>query len=628
MRSKFYAFVDKTLFDLGRQFKWSYLPPLMIYVAAGISGLTGIVGTFFVKDYLNLSAAFLAGLGFWVGIPWALKMPLGHLVDLIWNKKNYMVFVGASLISLSLLIMYGLIIHTEWMSTILTVETWFVISVLLSPIGYVVQDVVADAMTVEAVPVVDDDGENFSRDEIKLMHTTMQTLGRFAIIGGTVLVALANVILFKGVDDLEQTEKISLYGSIYIYALIIPIVSVMGIFLASFLKSQKRKKLIQKGFSGLEAEIPKEKTEINWWILGGSLVFVIFTLSVGSFRLPFAQEIVFLGSMIIILFLMNKLIKELPKDLRLTVVGTAIIIFIFRAMPGPGPGLSWFEIDVLKFNEQFFSVLSLIASVLTLVGIIVLRPFMANNSIAKIIIILSIAGAVLFLPSVGMYYGFHNWTSSITNGGFLQTDGSGQLTFQIVNGVPTGAIFALPDTQATGTGYQSNGIPTGYLECNGASLVRSAYAALFAVIGTRYGVGSSSNNTTFNLPDLRGEFIRGVNTSSSGADANRAIGSSQGGQNASHDHTGTYTGTASQQSLVGTADKISESFNQGTTTGIFGRCANTNSGLTPSRVDTTATGTLTVDASHNHSVTVSGTSASQGSEARPRNIAMMYIIKV
>jgi hypothetical protein len=41
---------------------------------------------------------------------------------------------------------------------------------------------------------------------------------------------------------------------------------------------------------------------------------------------------------------------------------------------------------------------------------------MAKNSIAKIIVILSIAGAVLFLPSVGMYYGFHNWTSSLTNG--------------------------------------------------------------------------------------------------------------------------------------------------------------------------------------------------------------------
>ena len=59
-------FIDSTLLDLGRQFKLSYLPPLMIYLAAGISGLTGIVGTFFVKDYLNLSAAFLAGLGFWL----------------------------------------------------------------------------------------------------------------------------------------------------------------------------------------------------------------------------------------------------------------------------------------------------------------------------------------------------------------------------------------------------------------------------------------------------------------------------------------------------------------------------------------------------------------------------------
>ena len=416
MSNKILRFIDSTLIDLGRQFKWTYLPPLMIYLAAGISGLTGIVGTFFVKDYLNLSAAFLAGLGFWAGIPWALKMPLGHLVDLIWNKKNYMVFVGASLISLSLIIMYGLIIHTEWMSSILSVETWFVISVLLAPIGYVVQDVGADAMTVEAVPLVDDSGNKFSRDEIKLMHTTMQTLGRFAIIGGTVLVALANVILFKGVDDLEQADKISLYGSIYIYALIIPIVSVLGIFLASYLKNQKKRKLIEQGLEGDQDYAPSEKTEVNWWILGGSLVFVIFTLGIGSFKVPFAQEIVFVGSMAIILFLMNKLVKELPQDLRITVVGTAIIIFIFRAMPGPGPGLSWFEIDVLEFNEQFFSVLSLIASVLTLVGIILLRPFMANNSIARIIVILSVAGAILFLPSVGMYYGFHNWTSSITNG--------------------------------------------------------------------------------------------------------------------------------------------------------------------------------------------------------------------
>ena len=95
-------FFKVTFIDLGRQFRLSYLPPLMIYVAAGVSGLTGIVGTFFVKDYLNLSAAFLASLGFWAGIPWVLKMPLGHLVDLIWSRKNYLVFLGAGLIGLSI----------------------------------------------------------------------------------------------------------------------------------------------------------------------------------------------------------------------------------------------------------------------------------------------------------------------------------------------------------------------------------------------------------------------------------------------------------------------------------------------------------------------------------------------
>ena len=161
LAKNFVRFIDNTLVDLGREFRWSYLPPLMVYVAAGISGLTGIVGIFFIKDYLNLSAAFLAGLGFWAGIPWALKMPLGHLVDLIWSRKNYLVFVGAGSYHIKYrIIMYGLIVHTESMASILKVETWFIVSALLAPVGYVTQDVVADAMTVEAVPSTDDQGNS------------------------------------------------------------------------------------------------------------------------------------------------------------------------------------------------------------------------------------------------------------------------------------------------------------------------------------------------------------------------------------------------------------------------------------------------------------------------------------
>ncbi len=135
------GWLDRVFVDLARQFRWSYLPPLMVYLAAGVSGLTAVVGAFFIKEYLGLSAAFLAGLGFWAGIPWVLKMPLGHLVDLIWRWKAVLIYLGASLIACSLSIMYGLIAHTEFMTRFMSVEAWYVLSVLMSPVGYVIQDV-------------------------------------------------------------------------------------------------------------------------------------------------------------------------------------------------------------------------------------------------------------------------------------------------------------------------------------------------------------------------------------------------------------------------------------------------------------------------------------------------------
>ena len=397
------------LVELPQQMRWTYLPPLMVYLAAGISGLTAIVGTFFIKDYLNLSAAFLASLGFWAGLPWALKMPLGHLVDLIWKHKSYMVVLGAMVIAASLLIMYGLIGHTAIMASLMPVESWFVISVILGPVGYVIQDVVADAMTVEAVPEKDDNGRPLAADQIKAMHTTMQTLGRFAIIGGTVLVSLANVVLFADSDTLGTDDRIALYADIYLYALLIPTLSVAGIALARWQKSGRPD-------AGIATQNTPDAVAVNWPILLGSLVFVIFSVGIGTTNIAFSQEIVFAGSVTIILYLMRRLIVVLDPSQQLMIVGTAIIVFVFRAMPSPGPGLTWFEIDALLFNEHFLSVLSLIAALLTLVGIVLLRPFMAQNSIARIVVILSIAGAVLFLPSIGMYYGLHHWTAAHTGG--------------------------------------------------------------------------------------------------------------------------------------------------------------------------------------------------------------------
>lgn len=397
------SYLHSAFIGLLRSLRWSYLPPLMVYLAAGISGLTAIVGTFFVKDYLGLSAAFLAGLGFWAGLPWALKMPLGHLVDLFWRHKTYFVYLGALVITSSLLIMFGLIAHTETMRAVMSVEAWYVISVILAPVGYVLQDVVADAMTVEAVPTNDESGRPLPASDIKEMHTTMQALGRFAVIGGSLLVALLNVVLFSDVESLTDDAKRSVYASIYLYALAIPCVSIAGVILAKYLRhaqSQNRE--------------TTSKIRPNWAVLNGSLLFVIFSVSVGSFDIPFAQEIVFLGSMAIIVYLMGQLLGYLSAETRLMVVGTAIAIFVFRAVPSPGPGLTWFEIDVLLFDEQFLSILAAISSALTLLGIILLRPLVAHYSIARIIVVLSLIGGCLFLPSIGMYYGLHQWTAALT----------------------------------------------------------------------------------------------------------------------------------------------------------------------------------------------------------------------
>jgi microcystin-dependent protein len=82
--------------------------------------------------------------------------------------------------------------------------------------------------------------------------------------------------------------------------------------------------------------------------------------------------------------------------------------------------------------------------------------------------------------------------------------------------------------------WSSNAAPAGYLECNGAAVSRSTYSALFAIVGTTFGAGNGS--TTFNLPDMRGEFPRGWDNGR-GVDSGRAFGSAQAGQLAAHTHT-------------------------------------------------------------------------------------------
>ena len=129
--------------------------------------------------------------------------------------------------------------------------------------------------------------------------------------------------------------------------------------------------------------------------------------------------------------------------------------------------------------------------------------------------------------------------------------------------------------------FAGSAAPTGWLECNGGAVSRTTYAALFAAIGTLWGVGDGS--TTFNLPETRGEFIRGYDHSR-GVDSGRAIGVWQADEFESHSHTGGQIGAA-------------------------GGVAWSNPGP-------------------DHWPDDGQTGDTGGTETRPRNVAMMYIIKI
>jgi hypothetical protein len=105
-----YRWFDATILGLGREMRLSYLPPLMVYTAAGISGLTGIVGTFFVKEYLGLSAEFQIAM-----IPMLTWIANSAPVDL---KATYFA-VMASFTNLALLLAQ---LGTKYLNQVFTVS--------------------------------------------------------------------------------------------------------------------------------------------------------------------------------------------------------------------------------------------------------------------------------------------------------------------------------------------------------------------------------------------------------------------------------------------------------------------------------------------------------------------------
>ena len=194
-----------------------------------------------------------------------------------------------------------------------------------------------------------------------------------------------------------------------------------------------------------------------------------------------------------------------------------------------------------------------------------------------------------------------------TNGQMIQTNGSGALSFTTVNGVPVGSVFCM----AVAT------VPSGYLECDGTAVSRTTYAALFAVIGTQYG---NPNSTQFRVPDLRGEFVRGYDNGR-GVDSGRSINDPQGSQYGQHNHN-VSASSSSSVSDPGHSHSMSVGFFNSVNSG--GALSFKDAG-TSNRINSNTTG-ISVSTSTSISQSNRG-GTDNSSETRPRNIAMMYIIK-
>jgi len=192
--------------------------------------------------------------------------------------------------------------------------------------------------------------------------------------------------------------------------------------------------------------------------------------------------------------------------------------------------------------------------------------------------------------------------------------------------------------------YAGAAVPPGYFECNGQAISRTTYAALFAAIGTTYGAGDAS--TTFNVPDMRDEFIRGKSDS-------RPLGNKQAGSFANHTHATsdpghghaltdpTHVHSASQPAHTHGVTDLGHAHSQ-TVSGTAGSGYAYGTGSLPSANTGSAQTGISIQAGGGDAVTVSGAAtgvslannttglsigATGDTETRPQNIAQIYIIK-
>ena len=363
-----------------RAFRPAYVPLIMIYFAYGALGLIDVTRDLWIKERLTLTPSDLAAIGVWLTLPWTVKMVFGELVDCVpilgSQRRVYIVF-GATFTAAGLVTLAGA--SGGWL-TFAGLDKLYVLGTLLIVTGTVIQDVVADAMSTEMVTRTDEQGQPRPEGAIKSELGMVQVLGRLSFSAGIVAVAGLSGIL-AGIFSRE---------TVFLMGLVIPAISLSGMFLI-----------------GPEKSVPRP---IDWRILGGGMIFGAAVLALALGGIPFAQEIIFALSMGVICTMLVFVTRELDHKTRMAILFTTIIVFAFRATPSIGDGYFWWTLDVLKFDENFYGVLRQTGAVLAIIAMWVFAKQLTEYSVTKTLFWIAIIGSLLSLPSVGLFFGLHEWT--------------------------------------------------------------------------------------------------------------------------------------------------------------------------------------------------------------------------
>ncbi|HEX7072743.1 MAG TPA: hypothetical protein VF226_01780 [Hyphomicrobiaceae bacterium] len=373
-----------------REFRLAYLPLLMIYFAYGALGITAVADSFWVKQSLTMTPEDLASLGVWLTLPWTVKMVFGELVDavpLLGSQRRAYVFLGASLVATGLVLLAGA--AGGWI-TFARPDTIYVLASLLTVTGVVLQDVVADAMSTEVVARNNSDGTPRDKAAVDRDLGMVQVLGRLALSLGIFSVAWLSGYL----------AQVLSYQTVFLIGLAVPLISVTGAILVR-----------------LETAAPRP---VDWRLLAGGLAFGIVVTLLGVAGVPFSQEIIFIISMTVIILMLRRVTASVDDETRLRIAYAAVVIFAFRAVPGVGAGYQWFSIDRLGFDEAFFGVLQQIGAGIGLVSAWLLSDTITRQPVARVMLWLTILGAVLAIPNLLLVYEVHHWTERVLGIGARQ----------------------------------------------------------------------------------------------------------------------------------------------------------------------------------------------------------------